>query len=196
MAKTLRSQNKCNDCRYTWYPRGKNLSRVCPSCGSENVAIVVNWTPIITAAAIVLYLVFGNKGSNAPATDGQPAAPIEVSAPTASKPQDGIAPEPLPAPVKQRTEKKDEGIELSAPASSTEQDAIPAWVVEPARAPSTPIEPAAAASQPAAKAGEFERVYSDEEIAALEDQKQYHGSDPIVRSRLGLPSRETHKLAR
>jgi len=197
MAKTLRSQNKCNDCRYTWYPRGKNLSRVCPSCGSENVAIVVNWTPVIAVAAIGLYLAFGNSGSNAPAADVQPAASVEVAAPVASEPQDAVVPEPTPAPVTQRAEKQENVIESSsASTSSTERDVIPALAVDPARAPSAPLEAASETPQPTAKVDEFDRTYSDDEIAVLEDQKRYHGDDPIVRSRLGIPSRETHKLIR
>lgn len=39
-----------------------------------------------------------------------------------------------------------------------------------------------------------ERVYSDNEIAQMEEEKQYRGDDPIVRRRLGLPSRDTRKL--
>jgi len=52
----------------------------------------------------------------------------------------------------------------------------------------------AAAPMVEASPGSGERVYSDNEIAQMEDEKQYHGDDPIVRSRLGLPSRETGKL--
>jgi hypothetical protein len=40
----------------------------------------------------------------------------------------------------------------------------------------------------------YEKIYSDGEITQMEDEKQYHGNDPVVRSRLGLPSRETGKL--
>lgn len=32
-----RSKNKCKSCGYTWYPKGKNLSRKCPDCGSREV---------------------------------------------------------------------------------------------------------------------------------------------------------------
>jgi len=40
------------------------------------------------------------------------------------------------------------------------------------------------------------RVFSDDEISQMEDEKQYHGTDPIVRARLGLPSRDTKRIAR
>ena len=34
---TKRPQNICRSCRYTWYPRGKNVSAQCPRCGSQEV---------------------------------------------------------------------------------------------------------------------------------------------------------------
>lgn len=36
---------------------------------------------------------------------------------------------------------------------------------------------------------EEEKTYSDEEILEMENEKNYHGDDPIVRARLGLPPR-------
>jgi hypothetical protein len=33
---TLRPKNICESCRYTWYPKGNDLARQCPSCGSED----------------------------------------------------------------------------------------------------------------------------------------------------------------
>ncbi|WP_157664373.1 hypothetical protein [Bordetella genomosp. 9] len=38
------------------------------------------------------------------------------------------------------------------------------------------------------------RIYSAEEITAMEQAKGYQGNDSIVRRRLGLPSRETGQL--
>lgn len=35
------------------------------------------------------------------------------------------------------------------------------------------------------------KEYSDQEIFELEEKVQYHGDDPIIRSRLGLPLRNT-----
>ena len=37
---TLRTQNTCLECDYTWFPRGKELSHKCPRCGSENIDYV------------------------------------------------------------------------------------------------------------------------------------------------------------
>lgn len=199
MAKTLRSQNKCNDCRYTWYPRGKNLSRVCPNCGSENVAIVVNWTPLIAVAAIGLYVAFGGKPSNGPVTGDTSATPAESISPEtagqAAAPVDQVTTSPPP-----RTAEKEEFIEPARPAQLVEQAALPRPAPSPApmlsQESASSAASATAAPSPLAKVDEYERLYTDEEISALEEQKQYRGDDPIVRSRLGIPSRETHKLIR
>ena len=73
---------------------------------------------------------------------------------------------------------------------------MPPQAVTPEQAISVKPTAAAPASAPIAKVDEYDRIYTDEEISALEDQKQYRGNDPIVRSRLGIPSRETRKLIR
>jgi hypothetical protein len=39
MRYTKRPQNICKFCGYTWFPRGKNLSRWCPYCGSRHTDI-------------------------------------------------------------------------------------------------------------------------------------------------------------
>jgi hypothetical protein len=36
---TFRPLNQCRTCGYTWHPRGHNLSRVCPACGSGDVQV-------------------------------------------------------------------------------------------------------------------------------------------------------------
>ncbi len=35
-----RPQNRCAQCEDTWYPRGRDLSKKCPTCGSDRVEIV------------------------------------------------------------------------------------------------------------------------------------------------------------
>lgn len=194
MAKTLRSQNKCNDCRYTWYPRGKNLSRMCPSCGSENVGIVVNWAPLLAVAAIGLYVAFGGKSNDSTASSEASLAPTGTLAPAQAADQGAALAEPVAAPPPSGGVEWVEVIEPAKTAEPSETE-VPA---QPAPAQETPVAaaPAALAPVPSLKVEEYERVYTDEEIAALEDQKQYRGNDPIVRLRLGIPSRETRKLIR
>ena len=48
---TARPQNCCRNCHYTWYPRGKNLSRVCPNCGSSAIdfASTIAWEQFCAA---------------------------------------------------------------------------------------------------------------------------------------------------
>jgi|APGre2960657404_1045060.scaffolds.fasta_scaffold96748_2 hypothetical protein len=36
---TYRPQNTCHSCGYTWYPRGKDVSLICPNCGSYETGI-------------------------------------------------------------------------------------------------------------------------------------------------------------
>jgi predicted RNA-binding Zn-ribbon protein involved in translation (DUF1610 family) len=36
---TKRPQNYCKSCGYTWFPRGKDVSAICPSCGSRETAV-------------------------------------------------------------------------------------------------------------------------------------------------------------
>ena len=49
---TKRPQNMCYNCWYTWYPRGKNISNVCPNCGNRNVGF--DWSGIL----LFLFLLF------------------------------------------------------------------------------------------------------------------------------------------
>lgn len=38
---TKRPQNVCRSCGYSWYPRGKDVSAKCPSCGSPRVELAI-----------------------------------------------------------------------------------------------------------------------------------------------------------
>lgn len=35
---TLRKQNQCGRCGYTWYPRGKEVSLRCPNCSDRDIS--------------------------------------------------------------------------------------------------------------------------------------------------------------
>lgn len=56
MAKTLRPKNVCNDCGNTWYPKGKDLSAVCPRCKNGNVRI--SREGLIGPALIASFLIY------------------------------------------------------------------------------------------------------------------------------------------
>lgn len=54
---TKRPLNVCNSCGYTWYPRGSDLSRCCPNCGSADVVISPIYLIGLVAGVIVLGVV-------------------------------------------------------------------------------------------------------------------------------------------
>jgi hypothetical protein len=39
---TKRPENICGSCRYTWFPRGKDRSLICPRCGSADVRFPID----------------------------------------------------------------------------------------------------------------------------------------------------------
>ncbi len=54
-----RPQNACKHCGWTWSPRGHNVSRRCPECGSPEVEIVNQGTPIaLVGCAAILVVAF------------------------------------------------------------------------------------------------------------------------------------------
>ena len=99
-------------------------------------------------------------------------------------------------PARLQKQEKEEYIEPARGSQQREPEVTSTSASAPAQEPAVSVNVTASASPPLVKADEGDRTYTDEEISALEDQKQYHGNDPIVRSRLGIPSRETRKLIR
>lgn len=59
---TKRPQNKCGSCGYTWYPKGSNLSRKCPSCGSNKTQKV--GLGVIGILLCLIIIAANNKNSN------------------------------------------------------------------------------------------------------------------------------------
>lgn len=56
MRYTKRPQNRCSECGYTWYPRGKNLSRWCPYCGSRNTDF--DFSDLYTGCGMIVLGIF------------------------------------------------------------------------------------------------------------------------------------------
>ena len=54
---TKRPQNMCYNCWYTWYPRGKNISNICPNCGSRSTGIDLSSIVILLIVLVILFLV-------------------------------------------------------------------------------------------------------------------------------------------
>lgn len=76
MAATKRMQNRCKKCAYTWYPRGKNLSLKCPSCGSNEVGFVGGGIFLFALIIVGLYVFGGDKhpqSTEVPAISPAPA---------------------------------------------------------------------------------------------------------------------------
>lgn len=178
MAATKRSQNKCVDCEYTWYPKGKDLSARCPECASVNVTYA--GTGLlgqigIGAAIVVGILIFSGKEKSPEASMPDVNTAAEQLMPAESMPS-GIAPDGgiesvhnfLPSAVHNGTPNN---AQRPLPASSVNSSASPLLITS-----------------------DVEKIYAEDEISQMEIAKQYQGDDPIVRRRLGLPSRETGKL--
>ncbi len=58
MHATKRFQNGCKRCGYTWYPRGHNLSRSCPNCGSADVGFDLAGLWLLLIGVIVADVVY------------------------------------------------------------------------------------------------------------------------------------------
>lgn len=181
---TKRSQNKCRDCKYTWYPKGKNLSLKCPGCGGTNVGYAgMGLFGQMGLGALVIggFMIFsgGEKSVSSPSRDVKTPSGLSTSNPPVSA--SSITP---PAPPNREVERAPDltlgPVEYRNPAAGV--------VVQPGMAMSQV--PAATSSS----TGRTIRVYSSEEITSMEQAKGYQGNDPIVRRRLGLPSRETGQL--
>lgn len=172
---TKRSLNKCGKCKNTWYPKGKNLSTRCPACGDSDVkyAGMGLLGKILTTGLVISAIAAfsGGKQSSPPSSHpepgGRPTAP--AAAPSASAQS---APNLVPGPIEYRTPQVSASGQGGMRLSQT---------VAPVPAP-------------ALRATEGDKTYSRAEIEQLEQAKQYYGDDPIIRRRLGLPSKDTGKL--
>lgn len=178
MGATKRSQNKCVDCKYTWYPKGKDLSARCPECASVNVTYAgmgLFGQLGVGAAIVVGILIFsGKEKSPAQSTLDENLASEQLSPSDSTTP--GISP--------------GGGIESvhSFPPSTVHN-------VTPNISQKTSTASSVSSSGSSLQvSNDVEKTYSEDEISQMEIAKQYQGDDPIVRRRLQLPSRETGKL--
>lgn len=178
MAATKRSQNKCLDCKYTWYPKGKDLSARCPECASINVTYA--GTGLLGqlglgAAIVVGTLIFSGKEKSLPPSTLDESLAVEQLSSLESAPS-GIA--------------SDGGI---GPVNNFPRSAVQNETPNISQKPSVALSVSSSGS-PLQVSNDVEKIYSENEISQMEITKQYQGDDPIVRRRLQLPSRETGKL--
>jgi predicted nucleic acid-binding Zn-ribbon protein len=61
-------QNKCKKCGYTWYPRGKNISRKCPGCGSNEVGYAGGGAALAALIIVGMMIFGGGKKPNSTAS--------------------------------------------------------------------------------------------------------------------------------
>lgn len=181
---TKRSQNKCRECKYTWYPKGKNLSLKCPGCGGTDVGYAgMGMFGQLGLGALVIggFMLFsgGEKSVSPPRGDEKTPSGVSTSTP------------PVPANL------------MTPPApSNREVQRAPNLTLGPVEyrnsAAGVVVQPGITMSQvpmpTSSSTGRSIRVYSLEEITSMEQAKGYQGNDLIVRRRLGLPSRETGQL--
>ena len=101
MRNTLRPQNKCGSCGYTWHPRGKNQSPRCPACGSGSTRIVAP-SLIASALAGLVFLWAISTRDNHQATDANVLPETSDSLPGDASNE--LASSPMPATLCERAE--------------------------------------------------------------------------------------------
>jgi len=67
---TYRPRNKCRQCGYTWAPRGHDLSRRCPGCGSGDVTHSFGGLGFVGLVVGLILVYAAMKGSCAGTPDG------------------------------------------------------------------------------------------------------------------------------
>jgi len=130
---TLRPQNRCSRCGYSWYPRGNNVSLRCPSCGARfNYAEVVSNNPGPTGCAsclaigcggVLLLWVMGMCGAmfgsrtpqEAPTVATAKATPRDPAPSTSGKQSDPAVTRPNPPVIPMNPEPPVERVELAPP---------------------------------------------------------------------------------
>lgn len=90
---SLRPQNQCNRCAYTWFPRGKHRSLRCPGCGSKDIEIVEppprsssGCGPVVLVAIVIVIAIVwaisrsGSSSSTPSSATSEPVGASEVDA--------------------------------------------------------------------------------------------------------------------
>ena len=87
---SLRPQNQCNRCAYTWFPRGKHRSLRCPGCGSKDIEIVEpplrsssGCGPVVLVAIVVVIAIIwavSRPGSSSSASSSPTSESVGASA--------------------------------------------------------------------------------------------------------------------
>jgi predicted RNA-binding Zn-ribbon protein involved in translation (DUF1610 family) len=103
MSTTKRIENKCMDCEYTWFPRGKDLSIKCPNCGNRNIGFsslgrsgmgysmrrLLSKSLMILGVVVIGFVAFGPRAEK--------EAPSAKSLATETEPTASVTERPPPA---------------------------------------------------------------------------------------------------
>lgn len=192
MTKSAELIVSCPHCDHMWKARGLSAPGRCPRCGKSLIRRSGSGAGFFIGLVVVVGLVIaGRSGSSDTATSPKPDSIVSPTQPGGEQ----------SVPGRPDTTSSDVEASASRLAPVENHDIHPTIgqsEVQPAVGTSLPSanergadeKPETAASSP------FERVFTDAEIDQMENEKRYHGDDPIVRARLGLPSRETKRLSR
>jgi hypothetical protein len=92
-----RPLNECRACRYTWHPRGHNVSSRCPQCGSSDVQISMFTLPLLGCLlALVMMGCCGVVGLIGSVFNTKAERPVAKSSEEADKENNGSGPKSDP----------------------------------------------------------------------------------------------------
>jgi len=105
---TYRPQNRCRDCGYTWFPRGRNLSVQCPNCASRATEVVSALPGFIGLAIIIVSgVVVWNQINKK--EDKPPDQPVAIRPePDPAHTPDKVASRPEPSPAEKAKQRQEE----------------------------------------------------------------------------------------
>ena len=145
---TKQPLNRCKDCGYTWYPRGKSLSPTCPNCGGRNTAIdLTGCYAILIAVALLggglicITLCGGIAGLTTPKRQPDPA-PVVWNLP-ADQPRNNGAevPAQIEEPKNPINEPRPKGNQDPKPPTAPLRKMLPPEPEEPAKPPRSVLSP-------------------------------------------------------
>ena len=118
-----RDQNRCKECSYTWYPRGKDLSEECPKCKSSNVAYAggMSCSVLIVLLLVGLGIIGVSSGLFKAGNESDSAEDKKVEGLGAEKATSESESGAPPEPPEERAEKREDAKTAERAESLTEQ---------------------------------------------------------------------------
>lgn len=174
---TKRPQNRCKQCGYTWYPRGKSVSLRCPNCGSQDVGI--NLIPLIGSLVGLLLCclplscmgLFGSAFRGATDHPSRPTSGALAEAKDKTKSQQKDAGISRPSPSRGRTDDSPIGKE-PAPKSDTASGVVPKTDTSPPKAADP--KPSSPKQSPEERRREIYAEFAEADRAAEQEALEMH----------------------